>query len=89
MPNAAPISQPSYPASPAWRCSPPPPTTWRLFRGGEGAPENLDGIPLPAFRDRRARDCSNYYGLDGGTWFRAAVRFPEEHHRLAQAHCGK
>jgi adenosylcobyric acid synthase len=31
------------------------------------------------------RDCSNYYGLDTGTWFRAAVRLPEEHRRLAHA----
>lgn len=37
MPNAAPISQPSYPASPAWRCSPPPPTT--CCSAGEAPPK--------------------------------------------------
>lgn len=31
------------------------------------------------------RDCSNYYGLTDGTWFRVAVRFPAEHTRLVQA----
>ncbi|MEI3479437.1 MAG: cobyric acid synthase [Bilophila sp.] len=30
------------------------------------------------------RDCSNYHGLGKG-WFRAAVRFPEDHRRLADA----
>ena len=35
------------------------------------------------------RDCANYYGLEDGTWFRAAVRLPQEHERLATAlrHC--
>ena len=28
------------------------------------------------------RDCANYPGLEGGVWFRAAVRSPEEHERL-------
>ena len=31
------------------------------------------------------RDCSNYHGMEDGTWFRAAVRFPEEHRHLAGA----
>ena len=31
------------------------------------------------------RDCANYYGLDQGNWFRAAVRLPEDHRRLAHA----
>ncbi len=54
-----------------------------LFRW-RGAPRDLrdrllklSGIAL--------RDCSNYHGLEDGTWFRAAVRFPEEHRRLADA----
>lgn len=54
-----------------------------LFRW-RGAPKDLYGILLRRF-GIAVRDCSNYYGLDGGTWFRAAVRFPEEHHRLAGA----
>ena len=31
------------------------------------------------------RDCSNYHGMESGGWFRAAVRFPHEHARLAEA----
>lgn len=31
------------------------------------------------------RDCANYRGLPGGGWYRSAVRFPEDHDRLAQA----
>ncbi len=31
------------------------------------------------------RDCANYAGLDDGSWFRVAVRFPHEHAALAQA----
>ena len=31
------------------------------------------------------RDCSNYAGMEGGGWFRAAVRLEEEHRRLAEA----
>ena len=54
-----------------------------LFRW-RGAPKDLYGILLRSF-GIAVRDCSNYYGLDDGTWFRAAVRFPEEHHRLAGA----
>ena len=54
-----------------------------LFRW-RGAPKDLYGILLRRF-GIAVRDCSNYCGLDDGTWFRAAVRFPEEHHRLAGA----
>ena len=31
------------------------------------------------------RDCSNYFGLEDGTYFRAAVRTPAEHERLVAA----
>ncbi len=31
------------------------------------------------------RDCANYPGLEGGRWFRIAVREPEDHARLAEA----
>lgn len=31
------------------------------------------------------RDCSNYVGLEDGSWFRAAVRLPEDHERLIRA----
>jgi adenosylcobyric acid synthase len=34
------------------------------------------------------RDCSNYEGLSGGVWFRAAVRFPEDHKHLVRALSG-
>ena len=54
-----------------------------LFRW-RGAPKDLYGILLQRF-GIAVRDCSNYCGLDDGTWFRAAVRFPEEHRRLADA----
>ena len=54
-----------------------------LFRW-RGAPKDLYCILLRRF-GIAVRDCSNYCGLDDGTWFRAAVRFPEEHHRLAGA----
>lgn len=54
-----------------------------LFRW-PGAPDRLaerlligHGIAL--------RDCSDYHGLEDGTWFRAAVRLPEEHERLVRA----
>ncbi len=54
-----------------------------LFRWRE-APKDLYGILLRRF-GIAVRDCSNYSGLEDGTWFRAAVRFPEEHRRLADA----
>ena len=54
-----------------------------LFRW-PGAPRNLLGILLKRF-GIAVRDCSNYYGLEDGSWFRAAVRFPEDHRRLAEA----
>ena len=31
------------------------------------------------------RDCSNYRGMEDGSWFRAAVRLEEDHQRLADA----
>lgn len=31
------------------------------------------------------RDCSNYHGMEDGTWFRVAVRFPEDHATLVAA----
>ena len=54
-----------------------------LFRW-PGAPRNLLGILLKRF-GIAVRDCSNYHGLKDGSWFRAAVRFPEDHRRLAEA----
>ena len=54
-----------------------------LFRW-PGAPRNLLDILLKRF-GIAVRDCSNYYGLEDGSWFRAAVRFPEDHRRLAEA----
>ena len=54
-----------------------------LFRW-PGAPRNLLGILLKRF-GIAVRDCSNYHGLEDGSWFRAAVRFPEDHRRLAEA----
>ena len=54
-----------------------------LFRW-PGAPRNLLGILLKRF-GIAVRDCSNYRGLKDGSWFRAAVRFPEDHRRLAEA----
>ena len=49
-----------------------------------GAPRNLLDILLKRF-GIAVRDCSNYHGLNDGSWFRAAVRFPEDHRRLAEA----
>ena len=49
-----------------------------------GAPRNLLDILLKRF-GIAVRDCSNYHGLKDGSWFRAAVRFPEDHRRLAEA----
>ena len=54
-----------------------------LFRWA-GAPRDLHGILLKRF-GIAVRDCSNYQGLQDGTWFRAAVRFPEDHQRLVEA----
>ena len=54
-----------------------------LFRW-PGAPRNLLGILLKCF-GIAVRDCSNYHGLKDGSWFRAAVLFPEDHRRLAEA----
>lgn len=54
-----------------------------LFRW-PGAPRDLFRTLLQRF-GIALRDCSNYHGLDDGTWFRAAVRFPEEHRRLVEA----
>ena len=54
-----------------------------LFRW-PGAPRNLLDILLKRF-GIAVRDCSNYHGLKDGSWFRAAVRFPEDHRRLAEA----
>ena len=48
------------------------------------APRDLHGILLKRF-GIAVRDCSNYHGLEDGTWFRAAVRFPEDHRRLVEA----
>ncbi len=46
-------------------------------------PIHLGSILLKQF-GIALRDCSNYHGLGKG-WFRAAVRFPEDHRRLADA----
>ena len=54
-----------------------------LFRW-PGAPRNLLDILLKRF-GIAVRDCSNYHGPKDGSWFRAAVRFPEDHRRLAEA----
>ena len=54
-----------------------------LFRWAD-APPDLYGTLLRRF-GIALRDCSNYQGLEDGTWFRAAVRFPDEHRRLADA----
>lgn len=54
-----------------------------LFRLTD-TPRDLYGALLRRF-GIAVRDCSNYYGLEDGTWFRAAVRFPEDHQRLAGA----
>ncbi len=49
-----------------------------------GAPPDLYRALLQRF-GIAVRDCSNYSGLEDGTWFRVAVRFPEDHRRLADA----
>lgn len=49
-----------------------------------GAPSDLCRLLLQRF-GIAVRDCSNYYGLGDGTWFRAAVRLPDEHRRLGAA----
>ncbi len=54
-----------------------------LFRCA-GAPSDLHAALLTRF-GIALRDCSNYHGLEDGTWFRAAVRFPHEHRRLVEA----
>ncbi|MCH5276973.1 MAG: cobyric acid synthase [Desulfovibrionaceae bacterium] len=54
-----------------------------LFRWPD-APPDLYGALLRRF-GIAVRDCSNYRGLEDGTWFRAAVRFPDEHRALADA----
>ncbi len=54
-----------------------------LFRW-PAAPHNLCDILLKRF-GIAIRDCSNYYGLGDGTWFRVAVRFPEDHRILGHA----
>lgn len=54
-----------------------------LFRW-TAAPRNLYQTLLQG-HGIAVRDCSNYQGLEDGTWFRVAVRFPEEHRRLAEA----
>ncbi len=54
-----------------------------LFRC-KSAPSDL---PKQLLRKHRIaiRDCSNYYGLEDKTWFRAAVRLPKEHEALVAA----
>lgn len=54
-----------------------------LFRLA-GAPSDLCRLLLQRF-GIAVRDCSNYHGLRDGTWFRAAVRLPEDHRRLGAA----
>ncbi len=54
-----------------------------LFRWKD-APKDLLARLLRRF-GIAVRDCSNYHGLEDGSWFRAAVRLPEEHVRLADA----
>lgn len=54
-----------------------------LFRRA-GAPRDLRETLLKR-HGIALRDCSNYHGLEDGTWFRAAVRFPKEHLLLAEA----
>lgn len=48
------------------------------------APRDLRELLLRRF-GIALRACANYHGLEDGTWFRAAVRLPEEHLRLASA----
>lgn len=54
-----------------------------LFRWPE-APRDLHALLLRRF-GIAIRDCANYHGLEDGTWFRVAVRFPADHERLADA----
>lgn len=54
-----------------------------LFRWPD-APDRL-ADRLLAEHGIALRDCSNYHGLEDGSWFRAAVRLPEEHERLVRA----
>ena len=54
-----------------------------LFRVVD-APRDLPDALLKRF-GIALRDCSNYHGLEDGSWFRAAVRFPGDHQRLGEA----
>lgn len=54
-----------------------------LFRWPD-APKDLYATLLRRF-GIAVRDCANYVGLEDGTWFRAAVRFHEDHCRLVEA----
>lgn len=54
-----------------------------LFRCAQ-APADLNDRLLRRY-GMAVRDCSNYDGMEDGGWFRAAVRFPHEHERLAAA----
>ncbi len=54
-----------------------------LFRLNKALP-NLPKLLLQNHRIA-IRDCSNYYGLEDNTWYRAAVRFACEHRRLSEA----
>lgn len=54
-----------------------------LFRLREAIP----GLAARLLREYglALRDCANYHGLEGGVWFRAAVRSPADHERLRAA----
>ncbi len=54
-----------------------------LFRHKK-APHNLAYLLLKTY-GIAIRDCSNYYGLEDGTWYRVAVRFAHEHEKLCSA----
>ncbi|WP_297215865.1 cobyric acid synthase [uncultured Desulfovibrio sp.] len=54
-----------------------------LFRCAQ-APADLNDQLLRRY-GMAVRDCANYHGMEKGGWFRAAVRFPQEHARLARA----
>lgn len=54
-----------------------------LFRW-KNAPRNLL-VRLLQTAGIAIRDCANYHGLEDGSWFRASVRFPDEHRRLGNA----
>ncbi len=54
-----------------------------LFRHGY-LPKNTASLLLKKY-GMALRDCSNYYGLEDKTWYRAAVRFEHEHVALGQA----